>query len=121
MDDLDKWTEEARKGSPEAFCQLVRVYQSRVRAYLSRYLHDKDVADDLAQDVFLRAYKSIGRYKGEAPLGIWFLAIARNLVLKHFRDESRHRSHDAEMVRSALAGWFAQAIESETVALERRE
>ncbi len=74
-----------RSGSAEAFEQIVRANQRLVRAFLVRQVGDQQVADDLAQDVFIAAYRGLARYRGTGTLSSWLLGIARNHVLMHFR------------------------------------
>lgn len=87
---------EARNGSREAFRELMRMHQSRVRAYVSRHIHDRDALDDLAQITFIAAYRSLDSYKPEVPFAIWLVRIARNRVLTHLRDEQLRRRHERE-------------------------
>jgi len=74
-----------RSGSVEAFEQIVRANQRLVRTFLVRQVGDQQVADDLAQDVFIAAYRGLARYRGTGTLSSWLLGIARNHVLMHFR------------------------------------
>jgi RNA polymerase sigma factor (sigma-70 family) len=62
-----------------AFGELVQRHQSAVRHFL-RHLcrHDSALADDLAQDTFVQAYRSLGRFRREASLSTWLLGIAYN-------------------------------------------
>jgi len=71
-----------------AFAELVRNHQSAVRGLL-RQLTRSDVAlaDDLAQEAFLRAYKNIRNFRGEAKFSTWLYRIAYNC----FREEARKR------------------------------
>jgi RNA polymerase sigma factor (sigma-70 family) len=71
-----------------AFGELVRRHQSSVRGLL-RQLTGTDIAlaDDLAQDTFLRAYKNIGSFRGEARFSTWLYRIAYNC----FREDARRR------------------------------
>lgn len=81
----DNLIEHVRSGSAEAFEHIVRAHQRLVRTFLVRHVGDHQVADDLAQDVFVAAYRGLGRYEGKAALSTWLLGIARNHVLMHFR------------------------------------
>ena len=111
-DDLQGWVEEARRGSKDAFCEIVRTYQAGVRAFLARYVRNRGVVDDLAQETFFAAFRGLEGYDGRTPLRAWLLGIARHRALMHFRQERRG---------SALAEWWARRIEADTAAGEERE
>lgn len=111
MDDPAELLEQARRGSAPAFSQLVRLYQSRVRAFLGRFVRAADVVEDLAQDTFVRAYRSLAQFRGESSLAVWLLGIARNLALMHLRDEARRRAKESDVLRSALARWLTEPLE----------
>ena len=65
---------EAHKhGHGEAFNELVRRYQERVYWVVRRLVGDHDDSMDLAQDVFLRAYQSLGKFRGDAQFFTWVL------------------------------------------------
>jgi RNA polymerase sigma-70 factor (ECF subfamily) len=59
----------------QAFTALVRLHQSALRAFLRRLVGDPTLADDLAQDAFLRAWKHIGSYRGEGRFLSWLFRI----------------------------------------------
>jgi len=69
-----------------AFAELVRRHQSAVRALLRRLTRGNHaLADDLAQDSFLQAYRKIGQFRGEARFATWMYRIAYNCFLAHLR------------------------------------
>lgn len=106
--------QQAKDGSDEAFCQILRLHQARVRGYLHRFLTDRDTIEDLAQDTFLTAYRKLGAYTGEAPFALWLLRIAKNHVLSYLRDEGRRRTHEeAAGFEQALRGILIGQAESE--------
>ncbi|MEO7167633.1 MAG: RNA polymerase sigma factor [Spartobacteria bacterium] len=71
-----------------AFAELVRNHQSTVRGLLRQLTRcDFALADDLAQETFLRAYKNIRSFRGEAKFSTWLYRIAYNC----FREEARKR------------------------------
>ena len=115
MIEIAELVEKAREGSPEAFSEIVRRFQSRVRAYLAGYVRDGDVVDDLAQETFLSAYRGLSSYRGKATLGVWLVAIARNLAVSYLRDQVRKRAHEGGLVRSTLDRLFLQRIESDSL------
>lgn len=68
----------ASEASRGAASQLFERYQEAVYIWCNRYARDHDRAMDLAQDVLLRAYRSLGSFEGRAHFGSWLFAIARN-------------------------------------------
>jgi RNA polymerase sigma-70 factor (ECF subfamily) len=63
----------------ESFGELVRRHQSAVRQFLRHLTHgDAALADDLAQETFLQAYRSLARFRGDAAFSTWLLGIAHN-------------------------------------------
>jgi RNA polymerase sigma-70 factor (ECF subfamily) len=75
----------ARSGDDEAFGQLVRLRQTSVRGLLRRCCGDSQLADDLAQETFVRAWKHLGRLESPATFGGWLRQIALNVWLDHAR------------------------------------
>jgi RNA polymerase sigma-70 factor (ECF subfamily) len=120
VDDPAEMLEQARRGSAHAFTQIVRHYQSRVRAFLGRFVRGADVVEDLAQDTFVRAYRSLAQFRGDSSLGVWLLGIARNLALMHLREEARRRAKESDVLRAALARWLAEPAERAVGAEEDR-
>lgn len=104
---------ESNEPTSGAFGELLRLQQGRVRAYLRRFVLDADMADDLAQETFLAAYRGLSSRNPAAPVELWLLGIARNRALKYLRDEARRRRHEGRPLRAALAGWSADRLESD--------
>jgi len=75
--------------------------------------------DDLAQDTFVRAYRSLSMYRGEAPFRLWLLSIARNRVLRYLDEEGRRRSREAETLEAEIARWMARDVEDAPTLQER--
>jgi RNA polymerase sigma-70 factor (ECF subfamily) len=76
---------QARKGSEEAFRQIVVRHQNRVFALLVRIVRDRELAADLAQESFLKAYRFLDRFDTSRPLKSWLFKIAHNTALDHLR------------------------------------
>ena len=70
-------------GDHAAFGELVRRNEPRVRGLLLRLTGDKTLADDLAQDVFLRAYRGLHAFEGRAKVSTWLYRISYNVYLNH--------------------------------------
>ena len=76
-------------GNPDAAAAFVRRFQSRVYGLALTILHDRDLADEVAQEAFVRAWRHAATYdarRGRVPT--WLLAIARNLAIDHARMRS---------------------------------
>jgi RNA polymerase sigma-70 factor (ECF subfamily) len=80
----------ARAGDEEAFGAFVRRHTATVHRWMARAVGEAD-ADDLTQDVFLKAYRGLERFRGEAPPRAWLAAIADNVVKNRYRSRSRFR------------------------------
>ncbi len=106
QDDESRLVGEARSGSREAFTALLREHQGRIRAYLGRFVRERSVVDDLAQETFLAAYRSLSGYRDEVPFRFWLLGIARNRALRHAREEQGRRTRALDR---ALAAWSCEA------------
>ncbi|MCL6451109.1 MAG: sigma-70 family RNA polymerase sigma factor [Acetobacteraceae bacterium] len=98
MDDELELVNSARKGEDEAFAELVRRYLPRVHGFLARLVGDPGHAEDLSQEVFLAAYRSLGRLRDPAGFRPWLFRIAINRGRDWIRARSRERA-----VQSALA------------------
>lgn len=79
----------ARRGDRDAFRELVERYQRRVLAVVIGMLHDRDAALEVTQETFIKAYRSIGNFKGDASFYTWIYRIAVNLSIDFQRREWR--------------------------------
>src|SRR5919201_5705753 len=106
-----------RAGDPRAFEELVIAYQHRVFGVALRMLGSRAEAEEIAQEVFLRAHRAVAEFRGEARLGTWLYAIASRLCLNRLASAPRRleRGDDAALLR--LPASTADAAS----ALERRE
>ena len=75
----------ARGGNLFAFDEIVKRYQRRVYATAYRIVRRADLADDVAQEAFLRAYEALDRFDLARPFGPWICRIAANLAINHVR------------------------------------
>ncbi|MDY7108169.1 MAG: sigma-70 family RNA polymerase sigma factor [Planctomycetota bacterium] len=81
----------ARTGSLEAFSELVRLYQGRLFNFLRQRTGCASDADDLAQEAFLRAWRSLDRYDPAWRFSTWLFTIASRLAVSHQRAMARRR------------------------------
>jgi RNA polymerase sigma-70 factor (ECF subfamily) len=113
--------QKSRAGSAEAYCELVRLHQARVRAYIARYVRDKDAVDDIAQEVFLGGHRTLDSFRAEAPFRLWLLGIARRRIVDHLRRESQRRSREAYDPWARLMEWNVARAEADEARLEVRD
>jgi RNA polymerase sigma-70 factor, ECF subfamily len=78
----------SKRGEREAFDVLVERYQRSIYRLCYRYVNDHEDANDLAQEVFLKAWRAIGRFRGESAFSTWLYRIAVNACL-NFRARRR--------------------------------
>ena len=78
-----------RAGDARAFEELVIAYQHRLFGVALRMLGSRAEAEEIAQEVFLRAYRAIGEFRGEARLGTWLYGIASRLCLNRLASPDR--------------------------------
>ena len=70
--------ERVQQGDKSAFDILVLKYQSKIIQLVNRYVHDPDEAMDVAQEAFIKAYRAIGRFRGDSAFYTWIYRIAIN-------------------------------------------
>jgi RNA polymerase sigma-70 factor, ECF subfamily len=71
-------------GQAEEFAQVLECYQDMVFGMIARQVGDAVVAEELAQDVFLRAYRGLGKFRCQASLKTWLTRIALNVCNSYF-------------------------------------
>src|SRR3984893_9850013 len=72
-------------GREAGFEELVRRYQRPIAAYVYRMVGDYDAALDLTQEVFIKVYNSLARYRSEFKFSTWIYKIAHNAAIDHLR------------------------------------
>jgi RNA polymerase sigma-70 factor (ECF subfamily) len=98
--------EECRAGDASAFDELVRRYKDRVYNVVFRFLGNREDALDVSQEVFVRAYRGIREFRGDAQVYTWLYSIAANLARNQLRDSSR-KGRDKGTSLEALANGAA--------------
>ena len=89
-------------GDIEAFAAIVKANERGVASDLSRRLPPQDV-QEVAQDTFVRAFRSLPSYRGDAPFRIWLLRIARHAAMDFWRKRYRRRDRSfSDLDDSAL-------------------
>ncbi len=72
-----------QQGDREAFDRLVERYQRGIYRLCYRYVNQHEDANDLAQEAFLKAWRAIGRFRGDSSFATWLYRIAVNACLNH--------------------------------------
>ncbi|MGQ9632264.1 MAG: RNA polymerase sigma factor [bacterium] len=88
-----------QSGNMGAFEELVRRYQRRIYNLVCRTMGSTEGSEDIAQEVFLKAYKSIGKFKGRSNFYTWLFRIAINTCI----DEMRKRQRKAQTLELSEA------------------
>lgn len=78
-----------QRGDSAAFDLLVRKYQHRIAALIGRYVPDWSECQDVAQETFIRAYRAIGNFRGDAQFYTWLHRIAVNTAKNHLVSGNR--------------------------------
>ena len=106
----------AKAGDQSAFDYLVQKYRRPMVSFMYRMARNAAAAEDLAQEVFLRVYRSRASYEASAKFTTWLYRIATNLAVNHARDTRHERPevtgqpgragrgnrHDARVARRQL-------------------
>src|SRR5437763_12211403 len=118
----------AKQGHEAAFRELVRRYERPLFSLLYRMVHDRALAEDLAQETFIKVLNGIGSYNPQFKFSSWIFKIANNAAIDHLRkrdldtlslDGSPHAATPQEMQATALQ--LGDRAESPLQELEARE
>ncbi len=121
LDDESLLVDLSRGGDKSAFARLVRRHQKRIRMVVATYVHRPEDADDLAQEVFLAAFRQLPTYRGEAPFGGWLAGMARIQVLRHLRAAGRLKRMDSSSLNELLDDAEAAQLNEAPDAIAARE
>jgi RNA polymerase sigma-70 factor, ECF subfamily len=120
-------------GDNSAFNVLVQKYQHRIGAVIGRFVHDYAESQDIAQETFIRAYRAINSFRGDAQFYTWLYRIAVNTAKNHLVSMKRrpptsdveaedaehfdgaHRMHDSdtpehELLREEIARTVSEVV-----------
>jgi RNA polymerase sigma-70 factor (ECF subfamily) len=107
--------EDCKQGNPAAFDEFVRRYKDRVYCVVYRFLGNHEDAQDVSQEVFLRAYQGLSQFEGRSKVYTWLYTIAGNLARNRLRDSGRRgrnkivRLDEARAEREGAQGAWASA------------
>lgn len=96
--EMEKFVIRAVNRDSEAFGELYTYYVTKIYRYVYYNVHSKERAEDITQEVFLKAWKAIGSCKGkEKTFSSWLYRIAHNLIIDKLRKSQKHTSHETEL------------------------
>ena len=81
----------ACRGDAGAWDEIVDLYGGRIYNLALQFAHERAQAEDLTQEVFLRLFRNLSKYRGDVPLVAWTLRLSRNLCIDHYRRGRRER------------------------------
>ena len=118
----------AQQGREPAYRELLRRYERPVLSLVFRMVHDRTVAEDLAQDTFIKVLNNIDRYRPEFKFSSWLFKIANNVAIDHLRkrqlntisiDGSPHAGTASEIAATSIE--LADPSESALEEMEAKE
>lgn len=108
------------RGDEKAYEELVSEYQGAVRGFAALWAPSRDEADDIAQEVFLAAFRGISTFDASNDLKLWLLGIARNLTRQAWRRMARRPQGSSEEALAASLEREALVIYQERAQSEDR-
>ena len=98
----------ARNGREAAYRELIRRYERPIFALLFRMVRDRELAEDLTQDSFIKVLSHLDRYRSEFKFSSWLFKIANNVAIDHLR----RRQLDTVSMDGSPHAMTAEAVES---------
>ncbi|MBM3156044.1 MAG: sigma-70 family RNA polymerase sigma factor [Chloroflexi bacterium] len=97
--DVKSLVERAAGGDIESFGELYGIYLDRIYRYVFYQVNNKTTAEDLTEEIFLKAWEGIGKFKWKGPPFLaWLYRIARNHIIDYFRTSRQQQPLDEELV-----------------------
>lgn len=72
--------------------EIYREYAQTVYRFLYSYIHDADLSEELTQETFIRAIKSLNKYNGKCKISVWLCQIAKHVLYQEFEKKSKNKS-----------------------------
>lgn len=104
--------QKVQAGDVDAFDELVTKYRERIYAVVYNLTSNREDASDLTQDAFIKAFQSVGRFKGNSSFFTWLYRIALNTTLTHLRKNKLRRFFSFEKMNDEdhSAGFIDQLV-----------
>jgi len=104
-----------QRGDQAAFDLLVRKHQHKVAALIGRYVADRGAVEDIAQETFVRVWRAIGNFRGDAQFSTWLHRIAVNTTKNYLAARSRRPpGEDIDIMDAELFDSSAQLRDADT-------
>lgn len=103
-----------RHRDPNAIERWVYGNRHIVRGFLRKMVKDDELADELLQETFFQAMRSVDAFRGDAKVSTWLCSIARNLAFRHFRKQDRYTTVAADTLE-----WMEQSEATGSYAVDR--
>lgn len=111
----------AQRGDNRAFASLMKEHQKLIYAMIYRQVGDADVAEELAQESFIKAYRGLKRFRGDCKVSSWLVRIALNQTNSYFRSRRYKQYVRNEQLDAARAIPTDQSGEQELLQRQRLE
>ncbi len=96
--EIRRLVEQATDGDVEAFGELYSIYLDRIYRYVFYQVSNKATAEDLTEEIFMKAWRGIGKYRWKGqPFAAWLYRIARNHVIDYYRTSRQHQPLKGEI------------------------
>ena len=92
----------ARQGCADSFRQLVELHHKPIRMYLAKHIRCSADVDDIAQDVFMVAFRQMDRFRGESKFSTWLTGIAHNKALEFLRAKVTERKKQSNFQQANI-------------------
>lgn len=100
-------------GDHAAFESIVRRHQSRMFALARRHLPEPSEAADVVQEIFLKAFRNLASWRGDAPFEHWLLRVATRVCYDHLRSSRRQREQPISQLSEDESAWLERNARSE--------
>src|SRR6185369_13033077 len=123
MNDDEDLLRRCARGDAAAYRELVERVEKPLVNFILRFVGERNVAEDLFQETFVRVVKTLGSFRPEASLSTWIFTIARNLSLDWLKAKRRHRETALDAVTSEEKGrviYFKDVLRSGAAAPEEQ-
>jgi len=106
--------ESAKRGDEEAFHQIFTRYGRPILSFIHNIVQNRALAEELAQETFVRAYRNLGSLRDERHLSTWLFGIARNVIRETMRqyrkDEQKVALDEVEMVKPVSTSILPEGV-----------